>query len=835
MRSDRRGLGWFAAAALIGVTVVAAAFWGKSRAPAEEPRLQAVGPRLISNQTDYQLMIYGEGLREGMRLRLEWAKVEEGGGGVIAARAEQGRGARSEGAADERSEQGRDPKGIDQREGLVLETRFIDSRRLSALLPGGWAIPPAEAIAALDATLEGAAGSAPLTIVNDAAFAVPLALEVIGEKIFVVSRTTDELYEIDGDGGIRRHSICDGPRAIASYTDSKEESWLVIACEFDGSLELVRAHSPGAGGRSIPLTRGLQGLLVSEGIAWVTEHRGGSVLAVDLEKGAIVRRLRSPVDPRPMALLGERLLVGNLSTEDLSLLRLDAPPARVGGAEAIEARAEKKIDTAPIRRVASTKDTAPIDGAASTEGTSLIQRVAPTKETAIVGGHTEPFAPYVMGGKRPNAIAASERLGVFFVSSLGPNIGPNSERMEVTMNGGVGVVDQEGVFLRHVALRRGLPEGLALDDERGLLYVADVSTGRVEILDAALLAQSDESARGAFVAEIEIPASRDTPRLRSQHELDGKKRASDSLHSGPYALRLSGDGSTLYVLARFAGAVQLVDVSERETPKLGERHELGGFAVQPSRRVGEITYHTDVGLSRMSCAACHPDGHTGGLLFTKGQPMRIYRSPTMRAVRDSAPYFTPTMLPSLRHMARDVLGRNRFYDPVPNQREIAALAHYAETITSLPNPWMLDAGGLPPTITLEDGREGAPRAGLAIFERLGCESCHPPPQFTTDQDAETRGRLYQGTPLALELRKEMQDMEPNPGWPPVSLVGVWDTFPLLASGAGGMKIDGEAAVPSGRLALREVLEAPLAAGVHAAAASLTPQERDDLIAYLLTL
>ena len=48
--------------------------------------------------------------------------------------------------------------------------------------------------------------------------------------------------------------------------------------------------------------------------------------------------------------------------------------------------------------------------------------------------------------------------------------------------------------------------------------------------------------------------------------------------------------------------------------------------------------------------------------------------------------------------------------------------------------------------------------------------CHPPPLFTTDQDARTRGRyLDVGTPPALPLRLEQQELGPG-GFAPPSLV-----------------------------------------------------------------
>src|SRR6185369_13234775 len=141
------------------------------------------------------------------------------------------------------------------------------------------------------------------------------------------------------------------------------------------------------------------------------------------------------VNPRPVTLgrHGTLLLVGNQGSSDQSLVDLD---------DMREIRAE------------------------------------PGPDTSIVGGRTERYARDVMGGKAARDLVFSDRLGVAFVSSIGPNVGPNRDRMEVSMHGGVGVIDYAR-FVRHVSMVRGVPEGLALDDARGLLYVADVATGRV--------------------------------------------------------------------------------------------------------------------------------------------------------------------------------------------------------------------------------------------------------------------------------------------------------------------------------------------------------------------
>ncbi len=91
-----------------------------------------------------------------------------------------------------------------------------------------------------------------------------------------------------------------------------------------------------------------------------------------------------------------------------------------------------------------------------------------------------------------------------------------------------------------------------------------------------------------------------------------------------------------------------------------------------------------------------------------------------------------------------------------------------------------------------------------------------------------------GTPPALPLRLEMQNLF-NQGFAPPSLLGAWDVFPMLTSGAAGFKVrpDGSLGVAT-RFPLRTVIEM-YGNPPHGNAAALTAEERSDLLAYLLLL
>ena len=727
------------------------------------PRLDAIAPRVISNQTSYPVAISGDGFTAGMRLALgpPWS--------------------------------------------AEVETVLIDGRHLGARLPITAATGKAESATTarlLEASGEPADGQVSLVVIDDAGFPTPTGLVASGDGrlAFAVSPTTDEVWVWHRDGSAaERVQVGDGPRALALAGSSGAGEQLVVVHEFSPELRLLSAVDPQRPQRVIPIRAGALGVAVDRerGLAYVANHRSNSVQIVDLAAGAGRGELVAGVRPRSLALGAGLLAVANAGSGDVSI-----------------------FDLAP----------------SATSVAAPQRRLQPRPGTAIVGGHTERWAEYAVGGRQPRALAWDQARRLLFVASAGLNLGPNPDKIEVSTNGGIGVVDPAtGTWRRHVSILAGVPQALALDGARGLLYAADLSRGLLTVLDAARLAGSDSEARRAVLASLPLPAG-SAPRIRPAADLAVPRRAGTEIHAGPESLALADGGRTVLVLSRFDASVTEVDVSTWATPRVVRALPGPPMSAQRQRRLGEVVYFTDLGRSSMSCDACHPGGHDDGVFFAKTHPLRFYRSTTLRDVRETPPYFFPAGFPSLEVTASAVLGRNRFHNPDPSGEEIAALALYQRTIAALPNPYIDASGALPERLGLPDGRIGNPRLGLALFEgKAACKECHPAPQFTTDQDAATRGRSFDvGTPMTQPIHLEWQEAPPGPHQVP-SLTGAWDEFPLLASGAGGFEVAPDGAlVPTTRFPLRTVLEWK-GGKPHGNAAALSERERDDLLAYLLTL
>lgn len=685
--------------------------------------------------------------------------------------------------------------------GMVLELGPPVSRQLPlvvwdeghafARLPGGAQLGTfPESV--VEARVVGAEGVTKLRLINDTSFPdlTALARSADGRTLFASSGTTDAVHAVDvATQQVTRIPTDDGPSSLSTWIDADRNEWLVVTHLYAPSLVLVQTASPTTR-KMVPAPAYVAGAVVKGDRLFVAEQARDSVVALELPSGREVWRTPVAPNPRELVVAGDSLVVGSLATGALEVLSL-------------------------------------ADG-------SVKRSLEPSPGTPIIGGGTARYSKQIMNGKAPRDLVYAAKSDTVFVSSIGPNIGPNEDKMEVSMNGGVGAVSLKQGWQRHLGFGAGVTEALALDEARGLLYASDVGLGLVRVLDVKKLG-ADATAGRALVQEVALIPPAGFPLIRPEGDFNVKGRAGPSLHSGPRALVLSADCRTLYVLERFTGTLAVIDVATPGKAQWRAQWKVVDALTQPTRRAGQVLYHADLGRTAMSCDACHVDGHGEGVLFEKTMPLRIYRSTTVRGSRETPPFFTPASTSSMGETAKMVGGRNRFHNPDPGAQEIEALTVYSSLIPTLPNPFVTGSGAPAEKLTLPDGREGSPREGLKLFEgKAECAKCHPAPLFTLDQAEATRGQFLDvGTPRFMPLREAQQNTVFQ-GFGTPSLVGSWDVFPMLTTGLAGLAVQPDGAVRvDDRFALRVAVEkwAP----AHGRADLLTPRERDDLLAYVLSL
>lgn len=676
---------------------------------------------------------------------------------------------------------------------IALALDVVDPHHAYARLPPV-SLPPSRAQARFRISLEGWPGhEVPLTVVNDRAFPDLTRLVVTPKgRLFALSKTTDQLFAIDPETReVKALPTGDGPSAETILV-LEGKPWLAVGHAFEKALWLFPADlsSPP---RKLPGPLRVSALAAAPDgdILYVAEQVEDTVEAVSSADGHLIWRAPVDANPRALALEGDLLAVGSAQTGRVQLL--DSKSGR------------------------------------------LVRSLQPRTSVSILGGRTDGFGRWVMGGTAVRDLRFAPSLKALFVASEGPNVGPNPSKMEVTLNPGVGVVDPaSGRFVRHLGFGEGLIQGLAFDSSRKLLYAADSGLGRIRVVDATRLVQSDVSAKSALLQSLVLPPPKGFPLIWPNRTASagarGRPPPSPSIESGPTALALSPDGDTLYALDRFTGTLAEVDVRGAATghARLLRQLPVVDTLAERTRRMGEILFEADPAGTGITCEACHVEGHTGGIFFAKTHPLRIYRSPTLRGVKDTPPYFNPESTKSLSGTVRLVGNRNRFHRLPFTPKEIDALTTYAGGITVPPNPFRGDSGAPPKRMALPWGKSGVPAKGLALFKGMaGCVRCHPAPLYTLDQDGATRGRyLDVGTPPGLPLRPSMQDLRVHRFEVP-SLLGAWDAFPLLTSATVGLSVKGDAVVPSIRWPLRYIARHP-----HGGSPRLSTTEQADLVAFL---
>ncbi|MBL7648991.1 MAG: cell surface protein [Candidatus Hydrogenedentes bacterium] len=342
------------------------------------------------------------------------------------------------------------------------------------------------------------------------------------------------------------------------------------------------------------------------------------------------------------------------------------------------------------------------------------------------------------------------------------------------------------ILLDDVDLGAANPWGIACTADGKWLCVAHSGTHELSIIDRARLHEKLAASAAAGVA-------RDVPNdlsyildLRRRVRLEGK---------GPRGMVALG--SRVFAAEYFSGTVASVDLAVDGVPR-SQSFAIGAQPAASARRAGELFFHDGTVCFQQwqSCASCHPgDARVDGLNWDllndgMGNPKNTkslllsYETPPTTAVgvREDA-------MISTRSGIRYIL-----FNQV-SEEHAAAVDEYLKALKPVPSPRLVQ-GALSP----------AAERGKVLFERAQCGVCHPAPLYT---DLQTHD-------IGTGRGREAETPFDTP-----TLMEIWRTAPYLH--------DGRAAT------LKEMLTTFNEKGAHGDTASLSANEMDELIEYVLSL
>lgn len=274
----------------------------------------------------------------------------------------------------------------------------------------------------------------------------------------------------------------------------------------------------------------------------------------------------------------------------------------------------------------------------------------------------------------------------------------------------------------------------------------------------------------------------------------------------PTEIAFGPDGRSLIVANYLLDAVQVVDAA---AGRLVQTIALGGPKELTAERRGEWLFHDATrSLNQWySCNTCHSDGHTNGgnydTMNDGWQDLSVLHKrsrkkvPTLRRVAETGPWTWHGWQAGLGEATIESFTKS-MQGKRPTDAEVSDLVAFLGTLDYPRNPFREPDGSL----------SASAQRGEVVFKsaKAGCVSCHGGPEFTDgkihDVGLNERGDVYKGHN-------------------PPSLRGAYDKGPYLH--------DGRAET------LKDVLTGDHSPEVFSSGEALSPEELDDLIAYLRAL
>ena len=254
----------------------------------------------------------------------------------------------------------------------------------------------------------------------------------------------------------------------------------------------------------------------------------------------------------------------------------------------------------------------------------------------------------------------------------------------------------------------------------------------------------------------------------------------------------------MYVANYFSDTVTVLDP---KTCKVTGEIRVGPPLEMTVVRKGEFLFNSALHCFQnwLSCTSCHPHVRADGVnwdLLNDGMT-----NPKNAKSLVGSWQTPPSMALGVRSKMEVAVEKGFLFIQFaqPSDEEMDAVKEYLRHVKFIPSPWHRKPDG-----SLD---EQAAR-GKKVFEKAGCDACHPPPLYTNLEmfDVGTHSK---------------RDFKGHKEFDTPTLIEMYRTAPFLH--------DGRAAT------LKDVLTVHNKSDQHGTTSNLTPQEIDDLVAFLMTL
>lgn len=597
---------------------------------------------------------------------------------------------------------------------------------------------------------------------------------------------------------------------------SPEGNEIAVTGREEGALWVVEPETGGVRQVEVDLRRPTGVVWKADGL-WVSDYAEGRVRLLEPDSGEQLRSFPIGRTGGQIALAGELLVVANYGRSQVEVYPQKYP---ADSDSFVVERYPVALATSPDGRYVLTGGLLPPGEATPDMAAEVVLFDLERRSVKAVFP-----LPDGSSNLRNFAISADGKLGLA-VHTRGRTALPATQldRGWISTNV-ISLVDLEAgariatCVLDSPAKGAGDPWGVAFDSE-GAVWISLAGTGELmwfdlprfmRLLHGEEVLPPEKVWPKAYASGGTMPQSRTAaqrwaeiagkPQLRSEFENNmallgaiGLTRRFATGVSGLREIAIARGGNTLAALGYFDQTLNLFHL-EAGSAVLEKRIQLAERPEQtPAFRGEHLFFDANVSFQGwMSCATCHHEARTDGLnwdLLNDG----IGTPKNTKSMLDSA-FTEPTTWTAAREDYLHSIGKGFFFlGYVPRGTEVEDVAAYFRSLEPEPSPYLQinDAGELLLSAAAQRGRE--------VFTKAACNECHSGP-YLTDQktyNVGTGGRF--DTPGLREL---------------------WRTAPYLHDGSADSVAD--------------VVERSADNRSHGFTNDLTPAERMDLVAYLLSL